>query len=319
MPDNPAIPARGGHGGDDRRRRVVALLLRVLLGVVFVTAAWTKATDFASFSRDLWLEYRLPRVLSSPAFFLPTLEVAIGLALLLGVHVRAAARLATAAMVLFSAAIAFGVLRGGLDDCGCLGELVEVGPGPALLRNAVLAIAAIGLGWRLPEPPARWQRAKLWSIGIAACLASGVTGTSAHRPLVDHTTTRVGHEFPASASLREEGVDVRSGRWVVFGFSATCGECWDATHQVKSLVGSSRVGVVAVTASDDAQVEHFREQLHPGFTIVRLDPTVFGEMQRDLPTTWLVENGVVIDKREGGAYSAPVLDWQLDGVDASGR
>jgi uncharacterized membrane protein YphA (DoxX/SURF4 family) len=305
--------APGDHGRD-QLRSVVATAVRLLLGAVFVTAAWTKATDFASFSRDLWLEYQLPRALSSPAFFLPAIELAIGLALLLGLHVRTAAKFATAALIVFSAAIVYGVLGGGLEDCGCLGEIVEVGPFPALLRNAVLALAAIWLARRAPEPATRWRRAKLWTVVVAACFASGLTGTSAFKPFVDRTTARVGQEFPAIDALLEQGVDVRNGRWVVFGFAAACSHCWDATHQVKSLVGSPRVGVVGITASDEALVERFRDELDPGFTIVQLDAAEFGHMQRDLPTTWLVQDGIVIDKRERGTYSAPALYWQLDGT-----
>lgn len=307
------MATQGEHSETSRGAgRIAATIIRTLLGAVFVAAAWLKASDFASFSRDLWLEYRLPRLLSGLAFFLPAIELAIGLALVLGVNVRATAKAATAALVVFSAAILFGLARGDLADCGCLGEFVAMDPGAALLRNAVLAAGAIWLGWRAPIATSGRARAKLWAVAISACVASGLTGTSAHQPFVDRTTVRVGERFPGEP-FTQAGIDITHGTWVVFGFSATCGHCWDAIHQAKTLAHSSHVRVVGVTASDAAQLTEFERALEPGFPIVQIDSGVFGDMQRKLPTSWLVREGVVIEKREGSTYSAPSLDLQLDG------
>ena len=106
--------------------------------------------------------YRLlPESLVAPvAFGLPVVEIAVGLALLIGVFVRTAAVAAAVLLVVFLAAVASAWARGLQSDCGCFGDGGEVAAGetayPAeILRDA--ALLASPWRWRGGRGPAsRW-------------------------------------------------------------------------------------------------------------------------------------------------------------------
>jgi protein-disulfide isomerase len=145
---------------------------------------------------------------------LPTLEVALAVALLLGVAVRTSALVAVVLLSAFTIGIASAAARGLRIDCGCFG-----GGGPTenphytgeILRDVALLIVALGLAWlgrsrfglspRTPVPPdyegmdrrqakvaeqrhhsalSRHGRTRrLLTVGVlGAILASGTTGAA---------------------------------------------------------------------------------------------------------------------------------------------
>ncbi len=93
--------------------------------------------------------YRLlPEVLVAPiAFGPPALEISVGLLLLTGAFVRAAAIAAAVLLTVFIAAVASAWARGLSIDCGCFGGGGAVAPertayGRELVRDAALLALA---------------------------------------------------------------------------------------------------------------------------------------------------------------------------------
>jgi uncharacterized membrane protein YphA (DoxX/SURF4 family) len=157
-------------------RGSIALLSRLLLGAVFVYASLHKIADPPAFAKIVWGYNLLPGALVNPfALYLPWLELLVGLALLAGVWLRAAALVTGGLLLVFLVAIAINLGRGLDFDCGCfshtpgaaqgwvegvpvLGHLVRflfTSPEPwtTLWRDvALLAMAAAvwrrPLGWR---------------------------------------------------------------------------------------------------------------------------------------------------------------------------
>ncbi len=299
------------------RVRLLVLVARVALGLVFVIAATTKAVDVAGFTRALWTDYRLPAPMVSLAVLAPACEMAVGVALLCGVGVRFAARAAAAILVVFSAAIASGMLFGDLVDCGCLGPGTGAGPWPALVRNVALVALAVVLGWRFVPPPATYPRAGVWATAVCTCFVALLTGITTSTPLVDRTAAPLDASFPVERLPASEH-GVAHGRWVVFAFAAGCDECWNATAQIETLVRREGVHVLGVTASDDEELASYRQAVAPSFPIVQIDHRLFSALQRRLPTTWLLEDGVVVLKREGGAFTWSTLARRLQPTRAEG-
>ncbi|MGY1744059.1 MauE/DoxX family redox-associated membrane protein [Blastococcus sp. SYSU D00695] len=132
----------------------VATAARLLLGGVFVVAGVLKLPDPAAAERAVRAYRLLPEGLVDPvAFGLPVVEIAVGLALLAGVAVRAAAVASAVLLVVFVAAVASAWARGLQIDCGCFGDGGQVAAAdtayPAeLARDGALLLVALALARR---------------------------------------------------------------------------------------------------------------------------------------------------------------------------
>ena len=137
-------------------RRAHLLLLRVGVAAVLLVAAWQKgASSSAVVASVAAFDLVPPSVAVLIGLFLPSVEAAAGVALLLGYRVRAAAGVAVglaAGFVVFVTA----ALVTGLDmQCGCFGSLgvfTNVGPGLLVFDLALLS-AALYLARTVQEAP----------------------------------------------------------------------------------------------------------------------------------------------------------------------
>jgi uncharacterized membrane protein YphA (DoxX/SURF4 family) len=127
-------------------RRHVALVLRLLLGAVFIYAAYTKL-------RQSWLLFALSidsyQLLPEWAVYavartLPLFELALGILLMAGVWLRYLSILAAAILGLFFSVMVVSYFRGAGIDCGCFG-VGEPLSAKTLVRDGLLLAAAIAL------------------------------------------------------------------------------------------------------------------------------------------------------------------------------
>jgi putative oxidoreductase len=122
------------------------LALRLLLGAVFVYAAYTKL-------RQSWLLFALSidsyQLLPEWAVFalartLPFLELALGVLLIAGVWLRYLSIVAAAILGVFFTAMVMSYFRGAAIDCGCFG-VGEPLSAKTLGRDGALLAAALAL------------------------------------------------------------------------------------------------------------------------------------------------------------------------------
>ena len=126
--------------------RGITLALRLLLGAVFIYAAYTKL-------RQSWLLFALSidsyQMLPEWAVFavartLPWLERALGVLLVAGAWLRYLSMVAAAILGLFFSVMVVSYFRGAGIDCGCFG-VGEPLSARTLARDGVLLAAALGL------------------------------------------------------------------------------------------------------------------------------------------------------------------------------
>ena len=93
---------------------------QIALGLVFVIAAFGKLLDPPAFAKAIWNYQLLPPWSVHPlALVMPWLELLCGLALCLGLWVRAATSWLLALLVVFTVALSINLARHHPVDCGC--------------------------------------------------------------------------------------------------------------------------------------------------------------------------------------------------------
>ena len=96
------------------------LVIRLLLGSMWVWASLDKIQDPAQFSRDIANYHVIPFGLENlSAIVVPWLELLIGMGLIAGVMVNGAALVSSGLMLLFIVLISQAILRGFNIECGC--------------------------------------------------------------------------------------------------------------------------------------------------------------------------------------------------------
>ncbi len=137
-------------------RRSVALALRILLGCVWLYAAYAKFREsWLVFAMSIDAYRMLPQwAVLAVARSLPWIELAIGIMLITGLAMRYVSIAGAAILSVFFCVMAVARSRGLGIDCGCFG------PGDALskwtlLRDGSLLTAAIALVYLSWRPVAR--------------------------------------------------------------------------------------------------------------------------------------------------------------------
>ena len=123
----------------------VQLLLRVLLGLVFVYASLDKIADPAGFARIVYQWQILAPVASNlVAVTLPWVELVAGLLLVVGAWKRDAAAVVAVMLVVFIVAAGLVLARGiDVDNCGCT-SVAAAGTAPSWPPDWMR-----GVGWYL--------------------------------------------------------------------------------------------------------------------------------------------------------------------------
>lgn len=98
----------------------LALLSRLVLGAVFIAAAWPKLRDPLGFANSIANYHLVPtELINLMAIGLPMVELVVGIALLLGLSTRANLLVVNVLLLVFIVAISLAMARGLDISCGC--------------------------------------------------------------------------------------------------------------------------------------------------------------------------------------------------------
>ena len=127
------------------RNRHFLLLLRLIVGGLFIWAAVTKIAEPLSFAQDV-KNYRLVGQTISffTAIILPWIELIAALCLITGVFPRSSALLISGLLVFFILLVAITIIRGIDVDCGCFGTFSRKADFKLILEDSLwLAMSLI--------------------------------------------------------------------------------------------------------------------------------------------------------------------------------
>ena len=99
---------------------LLTMLSRLIIGGMFLYAAYYKVIDPGAFAKSIWFYHLVPgKLINLMALVLPWLEVFCGLGLIVGIFYRGAALWSNIMMVMFIVALSSTIWRGISIDCGC--------------------------------------------------------------------------------------------------------------------------------------------------------------------------------------------------------
>jgi putative oxidoreductase len=119
---------------------VSRLLMRIVLGALFLLAGAAKAYDPGTFATEIQRYNLIPWLPGAiAALYLPWLEILAGLLLILRRFEQGALLLITCLLVVFTFALASATFRGLGIDCGCFGKaFAATGTIFPLIRNVLM-------------------------------------------------------------------------------------------------------------------------------------------------------------------------------------
>jgi uncharacterized membrane protein YphA (DoxX/SURF4 family) len=124
------------------------ILIRILLGAIFIYASYDKILDPGKFARDIANYHIVPFGLENIiALIIPWLELLIGIGLIIGVMVDGAALISGGLLALFIVLIAQAILRGFDIECGCALKEGQLVGWDKILENLVF-LGASFLVWQ---------------------------------------------------------------------------------------------------------------------------------------------------------------------------
>lgn len=126
---------------------VASIIIRLILGVIFIVAGVPKILDTAAFATVVYNYHLLPDMfINLFAITLPWLEVIIGGLLIAGVWLPGTVILYNLLMIAFIAALTFNTARGLDISCGCFstdtGGTIDMG---TIFRDLIILSASLYL------------------------------------------------------------------------------------------------------------------------------------------------------------------------------
>ncbi|MFH1123512.1 MAG: MauE/DoxX family redox-associated membrane protein [Pseudomonadota bacterium] len=132
------------------RSRILPLVIRMILGIVFLLASIDKILHPEAFAEAITNYRILPdAIINLTAIVLPWIELMVGLCLVSGIWVPGASLLSALLLMVFLGAILFNVARGLDIECGCFILTDEADSTASMLwyvvRDALLLLMALYL------------------------------------------------------------------------------------------------------------------------------------------------------------------------------
>lgn len=293
-------------------RRALGTAAGMVLGLVLLVAAWSKALDPFAFAREIEGQ-GLASAGAAPAVALIAigLEVGLGVALLLGLR-RLWVLLPAAGMValfLFLTGRAYWLdLRGVLPadaGCGCFGNLVQRTPAEAFWQDLAMLVPALLLAFVGRErggrtfPPLRTAAVALVTLG-----AVGFAWKAPDLP-VDDLATRLkpGVELSSLCAGRDETrtcldavvPDLTQGEHLVVLADLDDPKLQEAVVGLNALVAGPEAPSLVVLSEDGGEAQRaFYWRFGPAFELREAPAALLKPLYRSLPRAFEVRDGRVI-------------------------
>jgi hypothetical protein len=229
--------------------KLISRICWLFVGALFIFSGLIKINDpvgtaikleeyFEVFSTDFtpWFLSLVPYALYF-SIFLSSLEIILGVALLLRWRLKAVLVSLLVIIVFFTFLTFYSAYFNKVTDCGCFGDAIKLTPWESFTKDIVLLVMILILlfTYRLLPKPMREDTAG-WAVGITIIISFGL-GIIAYlyEPFIDFRAYKVGNNIPAlmkpSAPLRYKYIMEKNGQTQEFTSYPT-----DTTLKFKQMV-----------------------------------------------------------------------------------
>lgn len=253
--------------------------IEIILGLFFLVTAAMKAWNLEGFGVQI-SAYGVVKdagLVTLSAYAAVTIETLLGAALVAGARLKGLTYLAVTGLTLvFSGLILYGWLAKGIEDCGCFGDFIKMGPRTSLAKNgvllALLAVAWVGVRAPLGAPKRRRLGWEFAIAGIVAVLVVGLVGQLQARGDAPDVLVQVDDD-PEKRKLARfrfevegETIDLGEGEYLVAMLSATCEHCQASVPAMNALYNDPDLPrLVALMMGSEEDLEFFRTLTDPQF------------------------------------------------------
>ena len=214
-------------------------LLRWLFGAVFVFSGLTKAVDpvgTSVFVEKYLMTYGLDALLESAlpiAIALATVELTLGIAVVVNVFHRMALRITLLFVAIFTIITLLSATVLPIGDCGCFGDAVKLSPWATFWKNiALLVVVVVLVKYDNEEYATSFTQIVVCLVGLLFALGINLYALR-HQPLVDFLPYKVGTDL--RTAVAEERAKAAENIKLVFKdkttgeerlFASTDSDCW---------------------------------------------------------------------------------------------
>lgn len=307
-------------------------IARYLVGGLFIFSGLIKVNDpvgtqikleeyFAVFSADIapFFGSLAPMALFF-SMLLSTLEVVLGVALLMKYRERLVTTLLLVMIVFFTFLTFYSAYFNKVTDCGCFGDAIKLTPWQSFIKDLVLLVLIIVLFLnRKKEQVVRTSLTKAITVGATLIICLGIEYWSInHLPFIDFRAYKAGTSIPTDMlpPADDPGQVPKITNFAIWGdeddytSNALSGEKLliivheaeksdvDSYNMLNSLLGAlgNQIEVAAVTASSGAEFEALRHSVQLAVPYYYSDKTLLKTMIRSNPGLVLLKDGEVKQK-----------------------
>ena len=188
---------------------------RILFGLVFIFSGFVKVIDplgSAYKFQDYFLAFETPWLFPTAlplSILMSSLELVIGVAVLMGLKMRYSAWGALLFMGFFTPLTLYIALTDPVPDCGCFGDAIIISNWDTFYKNVfILAAAILVFVYRKKIRPL-WSETKDWYlVGATSLMVVGLSFYClAYLPIIDFRPWKVGNDIREQLTPTEEVAD----------------------------------------------------------------------------------------------------------------
>jgi uncharacterized membrane protein YphA (DoxX/SURF4 family) len=184
-------------------------LLRIIVGVLFIFSGLVKANDplGLSYKMDEFFEVLHMTFMShyslAYAIITNTLEIVLGIALLLGYSMRLVSILLLLMIAFFTFLTGYALYSGEIKECGCFGDCIKLTATETFWKDVILLVMIVILFiYNKRIRPLFGKKLTTVLIVLAVAFGGGIQWyTLSHLPIVDCLGYKVGNNIPEKMKL----------------------------------------------------------------------------------------------------------------------
>lgn len=201
----------------------LVLLSRVMIGVLFILSGFIKANDYIGFSYKLEEYFEvfaqdIPALegffmgMMKPlslflAWFLSILEIAMGVAIIVGYRMKLTVWSMLLLMIFFTFLTWYSWTYNKVTDCGCFGDALKLKPLGSFKKDLMLLLMLIPVALVMKSIKPLKSNSFSGGLSLAAFILSGVFAYACYQylPLIDFRAYKVGVSLPKCTTESEPG------------------------------------------------------------------------------------------------------------------